>query len=177
MVSLGDPGPRVFLLQVLYSVISDLVEVQRCPSVCSSDPQGVPSPLQPSPLPQLTGNDPRSAEQPVRVCVCVNVHMWSWQVKRLFDIINIHRRQTFLGSEVVLFLLSSHQQRTQLKTHIGVCQRVRTLFTLHCSRGLLNTFQWGCRVSAGAEGRQWVADCSNLFNLWLGPGMSTMRRH
>lgn len=33
-----------------------------------------------------------------------------------------------------LHLLSSHQQRTTLRTHIGVCQLARTLFTLRCFR-------------------------------------------
>lgn len=128
----------MFILQVLYSVISDLVAVQGCLSAYSSDPQGVPSPRQPSALPQLTGKDPLSAEQPGRGCkepvVCVRAYVkMTSETPLCFDTLNVHWRQNFpqFGSGP-RYLLSSHQQRTKL--HIGVCQRVRTLFTLHCRR-------------------------------------------
>lgn len=119
-------------------------------------PRGVPPPRHPSALPQLTGKDPLSATWLwMRGVggVCAYVHMWRWQVKRHFAWhpecpleTKLPRRRS--GSQ---YLLSSHQQRTMLKTHIGVCQLVRTLFTLHCSRLSIE------HIPAGVSGqcRRW----------------------
>lgn len=67
---------------------------------------------------------------------------------------------------------------TTLKTHIGVCQLARTLFTLRCLQTLYrpHSSQGVGSVQALKDAQRFVGR-GNLFNLWLGPGMSTMRRH
>ena len=65
-----------------------------------------------------------------------------------------------------------------LKTHIGVCQLVRTLFTLRCLQTLYRPHSsQGVGSVQALKDAQRIAGRGNLFNLWLGPGMSTMRRH
>lgn len=82
-----------------------------------------------------------------------------------------------LGSALE-YLLSRHQQRTQPKTHIGVCQPVHTHFTLCCICTLYRTHSTeGVGSVQALKDTQRFAGCNNLFNLWLGPGMSTMRTH
>lgn len=92
----------------------------------------------------------------VRSWWCVDVHTRRWQWKwnaSLRDILNVHWRQNLpqfrSGS---WYLLSSHQQMTKAKEPQRCLPACADSLHTPLLQSLLNTFQWGCRVSACAEG-------------------------
>lgn len=137
----GFQWSSAFIPQVLNSFVSDLGSfpaLSVCLSACGSGlhlPLGVPSPHRPSPSPLLTGKDPFSAERPrrPREKPVAYVRYAEATSGNATPPAALERSLETKAHFSVPPVLAPTKDKT-LKTHIGVCQLARTLFTLHCFR-------------------------------------------
>lgn len=155
----GIHGPSLFILQVLCTAISDLVRVQHCLSACSWPPQppsGGPIASPASPFCLLNGTI-RDRDVWVRGDDTWDPHSTGFPARPL---------------EKKWFPVLAPTKDKAQDPHrcLPACaDPLQTLYGEHSSEGV-GSLQL-------LKDTQRFAGCSNLFNLWLGPGMSTMERH